>query len=355
MTALRGRAKSLRMGKAYKQVNQNETASSKARILGHLNEMANQRILVLGDVGLDEYVWGAVRRISPEAPVPVLEVETEDIRSGLAANVAQNISTLGGQSLLLGVTGQDQVCEKLEEHLKSQGVKENLFIKDPDRPTTRKLRVMSGQHHLCRVDFEKKDFISEDIKAKILKTLEANIQNISGLILQDYGKGIFTEDLAQKCIELAHQHGKKVLVDPHRSTPITHFKGADFIKPNREEAFILSGLGMEEFRHGVDGLLKVGQVLREKTQCAHLAITQGKDGVFIFSDGEVQNIPTTSQQVYDVTGAGDTFLASFSLAWLSGLSLQDAAVMANAASGIVVGKIGCVPCQLDELKEALKP
>ena len=341
------------MENEYVQLHASEASESKKRVLNKIDDFSAD-ILVLGDVGLDEYVWGAVRRISPEAPVPVLEVENEDIRSGLAANVAQNIATLGGKTLLVGVTGQDQTCERLEELLKGQGVQRTHFIKDPDRPTTRKLRVMSGQHHLVRVDYERKDIIAVQLQNQIYQTLEAKLPQMSGLILQDYGKGIFTEELTQKCIEIAHRLGKKVLVDPHRSTPVEYFRGADFIKPNREEAFILSGLAMDEARHGVEGLLKVGAKLREKTQCSYLAITQGKDGVFIFGDEGIQNIPTTSRQVFDVTGAGDTFLASFSLAWLSGMSVQDAAVMANMASGIVVGKIGCVPCQLDELKEALK-
>lgn len=333
------------------------TADLKAtaeRVKGRLTDLRKTSVLVFGDVGLDEYVWGAVRRISPEAPVPVLEVESEDIRSGLAANVAQNISTLGGSSLLLGLTGHDQICERLEDLLKKQGVQQTVFVKDADRPTTRKVRVMSGQHHIVRIDFEKKDDASPQVQKQLLEKLENHLPQVSGLVLQDYGKGIFTRDLAQKAISLAHKMGKRVLVDPHRTTPIENFKGADFIKPNREEAFILSGLGLEEFRHGEEALLRVGQKIREKTACGLLAVTQSKDGVFIFSDGQAVNVPTVAKQVFDVTGAGDTFLAAFSLAWLSEFSVEESALVANAASGVVVGKVGSVPCTLDELKDALE-
>ncbi len=310
-------------------------------------------VAVLGDIGLDEYLIGPVKRISPEAPVPVLEVESEEFRSGLAANVAQNLVALGGKAPLIGLVGQDAAADQLSVLLKNQGVADLHFVTENERPTTRKVRVMSGQHHLVRVDFEKRQYVHENSARMLAQKLETVLQWADGLVLQDYGKGVLSEALCQDAIAMAKAKGKRVLVDPHRTTPVHFYRGADLIKPNRDEAFVLSGLNIDDLRQTEDSILRVAQAIFEKTKVPYLTITQGQDGVLVFEGDKVTHVPTRSRQVFDVTGAGDTFLAAFSLAWLSGYSLEAAAVTANAASGVVVGKVGSVPCSREELKKAL--
>ncbi len=332
----------------------------KARAFGaeNLAKLEGRKVLVVGDVGLDEYLDGEVRRISPEAPVPVVEVRARDFRVGLAANVAQNICSLGGSGVLVGVVGADEAARNLSVLLKTNGVAESHMLVDQGRPTTHKVRVMSGQHHVVRVDFEERKFLSADVESKIVQKVESLIGAAEGLILQDYGKGVLSEALNQKLISLAHAKGKKVVVDPHRTTPVRYYRGADLIKPNRDEAFILSGLNVDDLHLRPDSLLEVGRAIQEQTQCANLIITQGKAGVTLFerqgSSTVVKHVPTEPRQVFDVTGAGDTYLATFCLAWFCGFEPVVAAVMANAASGVVVGKVGSVPCTKAELVEALK-
>jgi rfaE bifunctional protein kinase chain/domain len=318
-----------------------------------LAEMEGQKVLVVGDIGLDEYFFGDVKRISPEAPVPVLEVKKTEYRVGLAANVAQNIHSLGGVALMVGVTGGDSAAQGLSDLLKKSGVSPDHFIMDRTRPTTRKTRVISGHHHIVRVDFEDRRFLAAEIEQKLLEKVSEQIKSTCGLILQDYGKGVLSEKLCQSLIRMAHDNGKKVVVDPHRTTPIRFYKGADLIKPNRDEAFILSGLNIDELHEKPDSVLEVGMALQGLTQAENIIITTGKDGVYFFHGEEKTQIPTIPRQVFDVTGAGDTYLAAFCLSWFSGVSPIQSAVMANYAAGVVVGKVGSVPCTKAELLEAM--
>lgn len=330
-----------------------EIMSAKAFVIKNLANLEGRKVLVVGDVGLDEYLDGDVRRISPEAPVPVVEVRSQDYRVGLAANVAQNIRSLGGVGYIVGVIGNDESARNLGHLLRANGVSDQDLIADHTRPTTRKVRVMSGQHHVVRVDFEERKFISRDAEEKLLQKVEGLLPGVEGLVLQDYGKGIFSERLTQDLIGSAQAAGKKVVIDPHRTTPVYFYRGADLIKPNRDEAFILSGLKVDDLHLREDAILDVARSIQDQTHCPNLIITQGKLGVSLFMGTQMTQIPTEPRQVYDVTGAGDTYLAAFCLAWFCGFDIITAAVMANAASGVVVGKIGSVPCTQHELLEAL--
>lgn len=323
-------------------------------IVKNIGRFEATKVLVVGDIGLDEYLLGVVKRISPEAPVPVFEVTQEQYRAGLAANVAQNLVSLGGQATLLGVVGEDATAEKLSQLLLDNGVKGPLLVKDPQRPTTRKTRVMSGQHHIVRVDYEKRRFLGADLESEILQKFQSLIPDYEGLILQDYGKGVLSESLCQRLIEFAHKSGKKVVVDPHRTTPVEYYSGADLIKPNYEEAFILAGVNQDDLSDRVGSLEEVGSVILKKTGAHHVLITQGKEGAFLFSQRETTRVPTSSRQVFDVTGAGDTFISAFTLGWLSGFDLESSMIAANAAAGVVVGKVGSVPCTKEELLTALE-
>lgn len=334
-----------------------EIVRAKAFIVENLSKLEGRKVLVVGDVGLDEYLDGEVRRISPEAPVPVVEVRTQEYRVGLAANVAQNIHSLGGSSYIVGLVGGDESARNLGQLLRANGVSDQYLIVDSGRPTTRKVRVMSGQHHVVRVDFEERQFISREAEKSLLQKVEnllgSENSGVEGLILQDYGKGIFSEAVTQELIAKAQSIGKKVVIDPHRTTPVHFYRGADLIKPNRDEAFILSGLKIDDLHMRDDSILSVARAIQDQTNCPNLIITQGKAGVTLFTKGQSTHIPTEPRQVYDVTGAGDTYLAAFSLAWFCGFDIVTAAVMANAASGVVVGKIGSVPCSKQELIAAL--
>jgi D-glycero-beta-D-manno-heptose-7-phosphate kinase len=331
-----------------------EIRQKNASLLQSLHLLKNKAILVVGDVGLDEYLWGEVRRISPEAPVPVVEVSKQDYRVGLAANVAQNVSSLGGAAMMLAVVGEDATAKDLRQLLIANGTREIDFVVDKDRPTTRKVRVMSGQHHIVRVDYEAKKFVAANIENEILRRFDKVIDSVEGVILQDYGKGVLTESLCQKLIARARQAKKLVAVDPHRTTPVSYYAGADLIKPNRDEAFILSGLKLDDLRLNPNSIYEVADAIRKQTQCKSLVITMGGDGVLIAQESGITRVPTSPRQVFDVTGAGDTFVASLCLAWWSGIDLVTSACLANAAAGVVIGKVGSVPCTLDELKQALQ-
>lgn len=315
-----------------------------------LPSFMGRKILVVGDVGLDEYVLGEVKRISPEAPVPVVDVQSEDYRVGLAGNVAQNIVSLGGLPHFASVIGKDDAGIRLKELLQKQGVRTNSLVIDEDRPTTRKLRVMAEHHHIVRVDYEERKYLTESIESALLDHVETALQHVDGVIVEDYGKGVLTESLTQKIISMSHAQNKKVLVDPHRTTPLKFYRGADLFKPNKDEAFILSGLDFGDLREHPNSYKEVARVLMKELETPNLIMTRGKLGMSLFHPtGEGVLLPTYAQQVFDVTGAGDTVLAALGMAWFSGCDLKEACVFANYAAGVVVGKVGCVPCSIEDL------
>lgn len=325
----------------------------KAEVLQELKRFRQRRVMVVGDLGLDEYVSGDVRRISPEAPVPVLEVSGEDQRLGLSGNVAQNIASLGGDCVLLSVVGADPAAGRVRELLSAAGVSPNGLIVDRTRPTTRKLRVLAGQHHLVRVDFEHKRYLSAEVAGQLISQAERELSSCDALILQDYAKGVLSEACLQELTGIAKRQGKRVLLDPHRSTPLSHYRGVDLLTPNYEEALALAGIDSDAFADAESLLRQISGHLRAVTGAEQLVITRGKFGMRLFTASNEIDLPTYARQVFDVTGAGDTVIATLALAWLSDLSLGHACVAANAAAGVVVGKVGCVPCSLTELQDYL--
>lgn len=309
------------------------------------------RLIVVGDIGLDEYVLGEVRRISPEAPVPVVEVQSQDARLGLAANVAQNVASLGGEALLVGVVGRDGAADELRGRLRDAGVASDHLIVDSSRPTTRKLRVMAGTHHIVRVDYEKKRYLSAESEKLVVSKVVSLLASADGVIIEDYAKGMLSETALQAIIRESHALDKKVFVDPNRTTPAKFYNGADVVTPNRDEAVELSGLDYDELRLKPGFILEVGQALRSRMQAAHVVVTRGKEGMSLIGAAEAVHMPTFARQVFDVTGAGDTVIAALALAHVGGFSLSEACVVGNVAAGVVVGKIGCVPCSRAELLE----
>ncbi len=326
-----------------------ERTKVRDKLRSRLSELKGRKVLVVGDLGRDEYVLGEVRRISPEAPVPVLEVHKEDSRLGLSGNVAQNVASLGGEAWLVAVIGRDSAGEEIAEQLKRAKVSPSHLLHDPERPTIRKLRVMAEHHHIVRVDYELKRYLSPKMKDQLLQNVGQLIPSADVVVIEDYAKGLLDESSLQDIVQMAHRAGKRVMVDPNRSTPAHFYSGVDLMTPNRDEALALSGLSVDELRTKDDTIIEIGQALLARTMAKNLVLTRGKEGMTLFSNGELVHLPTYARQVFDVTGAGDTVIAALSLAWAAGWTLAEACVLANYAAGVVVGKVGSVPCELSEL------
>lgn len=320
-------------------------------VLEHISDFASKKVLVVGDIGIDMYLMGEVKRLSPEAPVPVLDVSSETQRLGLAANVAQNIQSLGGQCHLLSVVGDDPAAAEMRELLNSNGVHSYDLVVDSERPTTRKMRLLSGQHHIARVDFEKSVPLKEKIKAQLISKAVQSVENQDIVILQDYAKGVVDKELAQQLIEKCRTLGKKVLVDPYKTTALDHYKGAYLMTPNRDEALSLARQVDVTLLDTIESTDRVGQILKKAISSEQMIVTLGAHGMKLFEGNTTRQLPTFAQSVFDVTGAGDTVIAAISLALAAGWPLEKACYLANFAAGVVVGKIGCVPCQLVDLKE----
>lgn len=323
-------------------------------LLSRLSYFQNSHVLVVGDIGIDEYVMGEVRRISPEAPVPVLEVKSEQSRLGLAANVAQNIVSLGGRVQLFSVVGADEGRDRICALLEKSGVSAEHLCVDVDRPTTRKLRVMAEHHHLVRVDYEHRKFLSPKVERDLLSRVHASVHKASAIVLQDYAKGVLSESCTQEVIALGREQGIPVLVDPNASTPCSHYRGATLMTPNRDEAFRLSGLNIDDLRESPRSVIEVGQALMNQIGSSKMIITRGKEGMTFFEEGGHEHLPTAALQVSDVTGAGDTVVAAIALSLGAGLTLRESCQIANSAAGIVVAKVGAATCTLEELRRVIE-
>lgn len=330
------------------------TSSVKTKLLERISKLDGRKVLIIGDVGVDEYVMGQVRRISPEAPVPVLEVDEESSRLGLSANVAQNIVGLGGIPILVSVVGHDLGANRLRTLLKENSIAVDHLIVDDERPTTRKTRIMAKHHHLVRVDHEMCRFISDKIRAEVLSEIERLIPEADIVIVQDYAKGVVEAKLVERVVDSAHRHGKLVLLDPHRNQRLAAYQGVDILKPNFEEALVLAGMSYEDFKLHRKSIAEVGEGLRRTVGAKWVVLTQGKDGMTIFDGKEIHQVPTYARQVFDVTGAGDTVIATLAMAIAAGFDMDEACVLSNFAAGVVVGKIGCVPCPKQELVEYIQ-
>lgn len=328
--------------------------SEKKKLIAQIPFLKGKKVLILGDVGLDEYILGDVRRLSPEAPVPVLDVEAEDLRLGLAANVAQNVKSLGGEPILISVVGQDMGAELLTQLFKRHFVDCSHLVIDSKRPTTRKTRIMAKHHHLVRVDREIRTFVSRETEEKVFAKAQEVISEIDAVVIEDYAKGVISRELIQKLVVLAHANGKKVFVDPHQTNSGDFYAGADLVKPNFSEAIALSGLDYDELRDEPDKLIELGRAVQARTGAQEVVMTRGKDGMIIFSAESMMQVPTFARQVFDVTGAGDTVIAALTLGIASGLTVTEACMLANFAAGVVVGQVGCVPCSTQELKDYIE-
>lgn len=304
-----------------------------------------RRILILGDVMLDEYIWGDVKRISPEAPVPVVNIHRRTHVPGGAGNTAANVASLDGVALLASVVGRDYQAEELISALNSCGVEANGLVKDPDRLTTTKTRIVAHNQQVVRVDCERTTAISASLEDALLQWMESQLKEVSACVLSDYAKGVVSARMAERYIRLARSAGKPVVVDP-KGTDYSKYRGATLVKPNLHEAERASKLEIT----GETSLLEVGQRLSTILEGAALLITRGAEGMTLFRSGSPPvHIPTVARNVYDVTGAGDTVISTLALSLAAGGTLEQAAQLANMAAGIAVGKVGTAMVKREEL------
>ena len=306
-------------------------------------------MLVVGDLILDHYVWGKVSRISPEAPVPVVQVSSESQQLGGAANVYKNVLALGGRADVCGVVGADEGGRRLLRELGVRRQGRGGVITDPDRPTTRKTRVIAHNQQVVRFDVERPSEIKTPIQKRIIRYVESRLREISCLVVSDYAKGVVTAPLMSELTRLATLRRIPVLVDP-KVEHFAYYKGVTLITPNHQEAAQAAGV------HGDDdrSIDEVGEVLRQRLGCQCVLVTRGEKGMSVFgAEGECWHIPTAARQVYDVTGAGDTVVGTLALALATGASFRDAAVLANYAAGIVVGMVGTATVDAQQLAEAV--
>lgn len=308
------------------------------------------KVLIVGDLILDEFLWGNVSRISPEAPVPVVHVRSESFMPGGAANVANNIHALGGKAYLAGVVGMDERGSILRQELDKRGVGVEGIVVDGERPTTLKTRVIAHQQQVVRIDKEKMDGLSTGLIDQIIDYIKEIIGQIDAIIIEDYGKGVVTPRLLQEILRLARRHKKIVTVDP-KEEHFHYYKGVTAITPNHHEAAQAAGVKVKD----VDSIAKVGKALLNKLKCEAVLLTLGENGMQLFEkQGRITHIPTVAQDVFDVSGAGDTVIGTFTLALAAGANMQEAAKVSNFAAGIVVGKVGIGVVTQEELLERIR-
>lgn len=323
-----------------------------------LDKFQRCRILVIGDVMLDHFVRGSVRRISPEAPVPVVEVTEESFNPGGAANVACNIASFSPHASLMGRIGQDIQAQQLHTLLQEDGVNADPLLVSLSIPTISKTRVVARQQQIVRVDREKLQRLTEQELEEVASKLRLLAPQLDAIIIEDYGKGFVTEALVNVVSTIARETNLLVTVDPSPRNPLT-WSGVSLVKPNRLEAFAAAGL--EDSHLNVapeqnEELLLVGRTLLGKWDTPMVLVTLGEQGMILFQrDQAPHHIPTRAREVYDVSGAGDTAIAVLTLALASGMKPEQAADVANHASGIVVGKLGTACLTPDELLAAYQP
>lgn len=324
-------------------------ASTKAEIIDFLeNKIQDCKVLVIGDVMLDRYFYGNVTRISPEAPVPVNCIEKKKDTLGGAANVAHNLAKLGCQTYLAGAIGDDHHGRLLTRELKKQGIHTDGIILGREKTTT-KVRVLGGHQQMMRLDFEETDSIATNAEQELKVFVDKSLnQGIDAIIISDYGKGMCTEEMCQYVIQRAKEQSVPVLVDP-KGNQWGKYRGASYITPNVKEAGEVLG---RKLANETDTLRVVAGVIQEKYGVYSVMITRSEKGISIFGDDEI-TIPTVAQEVFDVSGAGDTVIAGFSAGISGNMSVYLAAQMANIAAGMEVGKVGTYAVSADEIKKRI--
>lgn len=317
-----------------------------------MRRVAERAVLVLGDVMLDEFVWGDVTRISPEAPVPVVEIRRESVHLGGAANVLANLVALGARGQVCGVVGKDQAGERLRAALREAGALQTdaSLVIDESRPTTVKTRIIAHSQLVVRADRERRTPVDSRVEESIIEVLKNAIREADAFVVSDYDKGAVTPRILREILPQAYERGIPVLVDP-KIRNFNSYRPATLVTPNHHEA-----LRVTETEEDTDeGLAHAGHLIRERLGCGAVLITRGERGMMLLEGERAPvKVETAAREVYDVTGAGDTVIATLAAALAAGATLLEAAMLANHAAGIVVGKVGTATAGTDELLNSFR-
>lgn len=308
------------------------------------------RVLVVGDVMIDRFIVGRVTRISPEAPVPVVTFDHETTRLGGAANVAANVAAIGGEPTLVGLTGRDETAATLTEACRAAGITPAL-VTDADRQTTTKVRIVTDRNQqVARIDYESDEELSAAIEARVTNEIRAHGGQVHAVVISDYLKGMVSRGVVQAVVDAAGGRGIPVIVDP-KIPHLAHYRGVGLVTPNHVEAEVATHRRIRTH----DEAREAAALFRERTGCREVLITRGDQGMWLLADGLEGSLPAVAREVADVTGAGDTVVATLALSLAAGASTAEAARLANQAAGIVVGKFGPATTSADELLASLAP
>lgn len=320
---------------------------------GRLQELvarfSGRRLVVLGDLMLDHYLWGRCERISPEAPVPVVEIERETSSLGGAGNVAANLTALGARPVLVGVLGEDARAQQLLDAFADRGVDTRALVRDRTRPTTIKTRILAQHQQVVRADWESRADLAGDALAGVLEALDREIPHCEGLVVSDYGKGVITRPVLERAIGLAKAAGVPISVDPKESH-IDAYRGVSILTPNQHEAGWVMGRRVTDEA----SLMEVGWGLQKRLDAECALVTRGADGMSLFEkNGRYTHLPTVAREVFDVTGAGDTVVSVVALALAAGADYPEACTLANHAAGVVIREVGTAACSPGQLLASL--
>lgn len=304
-------------------------------------------IMVIGDLMIDHYIWGGATRLSPEAPVPIVNVKSESNTLGGAGNLAQNLVSLGAQVLLSGVIGDDAAGKQLLSILQNENISTATLVTDDKRPTTIKTRVLAGNQQLVRIDRELTDCLEAELEAELIEKIKANIASADIIVFSDYGKGLCSDTLTQAIIKAANDQQKKVIIDP-KGLNYSKYKGAFIIKPNKKE---LAEASKTERISNITDVQEAAKTIFKITGTTYLVVTLSEEGMAIVTESGYKLLPVKATQVFDVTGAGDTVLATMAYFIASGLSVEEACEAANHAAAIVIRRLGSATTTIDEIVE----
>lgn len=317
---------------------------SKTRVKEIFKNFAGKKIAVIGDIMLDRYFWGSVTRVSPEAPVPVIDLEHETFHLGGAANVASNLNSLGIKSVLCGIIGNDNSAEMFEQICKERGIDPSGLYRDENRPTTVKTRIIGNNQQIVRLDREVRNIINREGENHIIQTLKNN-SDLVGIIFGDYDKGAVSERLITEVLKYANSNNIAVYVDP-KFVNFMYYKGVTVFKPNKKEASQALKIDIKS----KDDVINAGKLLLDKLKCQNVLLTLGDKGMMLFEDnGRVHHVDTKARLVSDVSGAGDTVIATLAACSSGNATMTEAAIIANIAAGYVCGEPGIVSVTKDDI------
>ncbi|MBN2034186.1 MAG: D-glycero-beta-D-manno-heptose-7-phosphate kinase [Deltaproteobacteria bacterium] len=320
------------------------------KLIRCIDGFSKTRVLVLGDIIMDEYIWGDVSRISPEAPVPVVDVTQETKMLGGAANVVNNIAALGGRPILCGVVGRDRTGKEIIQKVKELGISAEGIIQVFGRPTTIKTRIVAQSQQVVRIDRECRNSLDGENMRRLLSFIESNKERVNAVLVSDYDKGVVSTELMEGLKTMCRGSRLLLGVDP-KPNHFHSYQGIDVITPNHHEAGAFYGTKITD----QESLVQAGNYMLVKLKCRSVLITQGKDGMTLFEEnGEITHIPTVARKVFDVTGAGDTVVSAFCLSLAAGTDLKSAATIANFAAGIVVGEVGTSAVKAQDLTQVIR-